>query len=110
MPRVEATLSAGYQFTAPSLLRSKLNLKPGDKVVFDTDKVVVTVEKAETREEKIKRTFAKLAEIRAEQEARMTPEQREFAKKTAGWTMSQYHEYIDNLPETKAYLKEKYGV
>lgn len=85
-------------------------MKPGDKVVFDTDKAVVTVEKAETQAEKIRRAFAKLAEIRAEQEARMTPKQKEFVKKTAGWTISQYHEYIDNLPETKAYLKEKYGV
>lgn len=110
MPRVEATLSAGYQFTAPSLLRNKLNLKPGDKVVFDTDKAVVTVEKAETREETIKRVFAELEKMKIEREKHMTPEQKEFAKKTAGWTMSQYHEYIDNLPETKAYLKEKYGV
>lgn len=103
-------MSAGFQFTAPSLLREKLGLQPGDKIVFDTDKEVITVEKAETKEERIKRMFAELDRIREEQWRQMTPEQRKFAEMSKGWTVRQYHEYIDNLPETKACIKEKYGV
>lgn len=110
MPRVEATMSAGYQFTAPSLLRKALNLKPGDKIVFDTDKKEITVKKAETREDKIRRAFAKLDEIREREFGRMTPEQKRFVEMSKGWTINQYHEYIDNLPETKARMEKKYGV
>lgn len=110
MPRVEATMSAGFQFTMPSLLRKELGLKPGDKIVFDTDKKNITVEKAETHEEKVRRAFAELDRLKVEREKRMTLEQKEFAKMSAGWTVNQYHEYFDNLPETRAYLEEKYGV
>ena len=110
MPRVEATLSAGYQFTAPSVLRKALGLKPGDKIVFDTDKPVITVEKAETREERVRRVCAELDALKVEREKHMTPEQKKFAEMSKGWTINQYHEYFDNLPETKAYIKEKYGV
>lgn len=110
MSRVEATMSAGFQITVPSLLRKKLDLKPGDWVVFDMDGDVVRVEKSETREEKIKRAFAELDKLKAEREKEMTPEQKKIVKMTKGWTINQYHEYFDNLPETKAYLKEKYGV
>lgn len=105
MPRVEATLSAGYQFTAPSVLRKALDLKPGDKIVFDTDKEQITVEKAESHEERVKRAFAELDEWRDG----LSDESKELIKKYAGWTVRQYHEYFDNLPETKAYVEEKYG-
>lgn len=110
MPKVEATMSAGFQITVPSLLRKKLDLKPGDRVVFDMDRDVVRVEKSETREEKIKRALAELDRLKIEREKEMTPEQKKIVKMTKGWTINQYHEYFDNLPETKAYLKEKYGV
>lgn len=106
MPRVEATMSAGFQFTMPSLLRKELGLKPGDKIVFDTDKKNITVEKAETHEEKVRRAFAELAKWRES----LPDEVKESIKKHAGWTVNQYHEYYDNLPETKTYLEEKYGV
>jgi len=29
---------------------------------------------------------------------------------TKGWTVNQFHQYFDSLPETKAYIKERYGV
>lgn len=106
MPRVEATMSAGFQFTAPSILRKKLDLKPGDKVIFDTDKPVVTIEKAETHEEQVKRAFAKLDEWRDD----LPDDVKAKIRKYAGWTMSQYRAQIDTLPETKVYMKEKYGV
>lgn len=110
MPRIEVTMSAGYQITVPSVLRQELKLLPGYKMVFDMDGGVVMVEKGETHEEKVKRVFANLDRLKAEREKRMTPEQRKFAERSAGWTVNQYHEHIDNLPETKEYLKEKYGV
>lgn len=105
---ITVPLSKGNQITVPSIMRKKLGLKPGESMAFDTDQQ--TYAKAETQEEKIKRIFAELEEMKIEREKHMTPEQRAFAKKTAGWTVSQYHEYFDNLPETKAYIKEKYGV
>lgn len=105
MPRVEATLSAGYQFTAPSVLRKVLDLKPGDKIVFDTDKTVITVEKAETQEEKVRRALARLDEWREG----LPEEAKEKIKEYAGWTINQHREHIDGLPKTKAYIKEKYG-
>lgn len=106
MPRLEMTLSAGYQFTAPSALRKMLNLKPGDKIVIDTDRNPITIEKAETHEEKVRRVFAELDKWRES----LPEETKEKMKQHAGWTAKQYREYIDNLPETKAYVKEKYGV
>lgn len=106
MPRVEMTMSAGFQFTAPSALRKRLSLRPGDKVVIDTDREVVTIEKAETHEEKVKRAFADLDEWREN----LPDDVKARIKKHAGWTVNQFHEYYDNLPETRAYLKEKYGI
>lgn len=110
MPRVEATMSAGFQITMPSLLRKELNLKPGDKIVFDTDKKNITVEKAATQREQVKAMLAEFDRLNEEHRKRMTPEQKRFAKMSKGWTIGQYHEYYDNLPETEAYVKEKYGV
>lgn len=110
MPRIEMTMSAGYQFTAPSVLRKTLGLRPGDKVIIDTDMAPMTVEKAATREEQVKEMVAEFDRLNKEFSERQTPEQKEFAEMAKGWTISQYHEYIDNLPETKTYIKEKYGV
>lgn len=108
--RIVTTMSKGYQITVPSVVRKALGLEPGDPVEFELEKGRVVLVRAETREEKMKRIFADLDRIRAEQERQMTPEQKEFAKMAAGWTVNQYREYIDNLPETKAYVKEKYGI
>lgn len=110
MAKYEATMSAGYQMTVPSALRKFLDLKPGDKLIFDTDAPKPTVEKALSREEQVKKVFRELGKLQEERAAQMTPEQRKFAEMTAGWTVNQYHEYYDNLPETKARIKEKYGV
>ncbi len=110
MPRVEMTMSAGFQFTAPSVLRKTLSLVPGDKIIIDTDKTPITIEKAETREEQVKRMVAEFDRLNEEHRKRMTPEQKKFAEMSKGWTINQYHEYFDSLPETKAYIKEKYGV
>lgn len=107
---VTTTMSKAYQITVPSVIRKALRLEPGDPVEFAMEGSRAVLVRAETREEKIERLFADLDRIRAEQEEQMTPEQREFAKMAAGWTANQHREYIDNLPETKAYIREKYGV
>lgn len=39
-----------------------------------------------------------------------TPKQKKMKEMTRGWTVNQFHRYFDGLPETKAYIKEKYGV
>ena len=110
MPKIEVTMSNAFQITVPSAVRKALDLKPKDKLVFDTDRKQIVVEKGESREEKIRRVFAEFGRLNEEHKKRMIPEQKKFAEMSAGWTVNQYHEYFDNLPETKAYLKEKYGV
>lgn len=107
---VTTTMSKGYQITVPSVVRKMLGLMPGDEVDFRMEEGRAVLVKAMTREEKIKAYFAELDRLKMEREKRMTPEQRQFAEMSRGWTANQYHEYYDNLPETKAYIKEKYGV
>lgn len=107
---VTTTMSKAYQITVPSVVRKALGLKPGDEVDFALEEGGARLVKMLTKEERIKRVFAELERLRVEREKTMTPEQREIAEMTKGWTLNQYHEYFDNLPETKAYLKEKYGV
>lgn len=101
---ITVPLSKGNQITVPSIMRKKLGLKPGESMAFDTDRQ--TYAKAETQKEAVKRVFAELAEWRES----LPQEVKDNIKKHAGWTIDQYHEYYDNLPETKAYVKEKYGV
>lgn len=110
MPRIEVLVSTGYQVVVPSLVRKMLDLKPRDKMVFDTDAKKITVEKGETQEEQIKAMLAEFDKLNEEHKKRMTPEQKKFAEMSAGWTVNQYHEYFDDLPESKTYVKEKYGV
>lgn len=107
---VTTTMSKAYQITVPSVVRKMLGLEPGDEVDFEALGDGVRISKAMSREEKIKRTFAELDKLKAKREKRMTAEQKKFAEMSKGWTVSQYHEHIDNLPETKKYIKEKYGV
>ena len=104
------TLSKGFQITLPSFARKKVGLDAGDEIEVDVRNGEIILKRAETREEAVKRVFRELEKMKIEREKHMTPEQKAFARKTAGWTINQYHEYIDNLPETKAYIKEKYGL
>lgn len=107
---VTTTISKGYQITVPSSIRKALGLSPGDSIDFEMERGQVVLRRAETQEERVRRIFAELDELKTEREKRMTPDQKEFAEMSAGWTINQFHEYYDNLPETKAYLKEKYGI
>lgn len=100
------TMSKAYQITVPSVIRKALGLMPGDPVDFRLEGGSAVLVRAETREEKIKRVFADLDEWRDS----LSDEVKENIKKHAGWTVKQYHEYYDNLPETKTYLEKKYGV
>lgn len=106
----EVKMSKAYQITVPSVVRKILKLKPGERMELVERDGNIMIVKAETREEKVKRGFMELERLRVEREKTMTLEQKEFAEMAKGWTINQYHEYIDNLPETKEYLKEKYGV
>ena len=107
MLRQEITLSTVNQVTIPSLARQRLGVKAGDKLdlVYRDDQTIV-LEKAESNEEKVRRLFRELDEWRDS----LPQEVKDNIKKHAGWTIDQYHEYYDKLPETKAYIKEKYGV
>lgn len=107
---VMTTMSKAYQITVPSVVRKMLGLEPGDGVDFEALGDGVRLTKAMSREEKIERAVAKLEQLKIEREKTMTPEQKKIVEMTKGWTVNQFHEYFDNLPETKAYLEEKYGV
>lgn len=103
---VTTTMSKAYQITVPSIVRKALGLMPGDSVDLKVEKGRAILRKAETREEQVKQVFAELDEWRAG----LSDDTKELIKEHAGWTVNQYHEYFDSLPQTKAYLKEKYGV
>ncbi len=103
---IETTLSRGFQITLPSAVRKKLGLAAGDRLEMDTEGNSLLIRKAKTLDEQLdemRRCFETVKKNR-------TPEQVKMEKKMAGWTVNQYHEYFDNLPETKKYIKEKYGV
>ena len=106
----EVPISSANQITLPKRLRERLNLKTGDKVVFRYTDDGVKIERAETREEKILKVFAELDRLKEKHDRNMTPEQRRIAEMTKGWTINQFHEYFDNLPETREYIRKKYGV
>lgn len=104
------TLSKAYQITVPSLVRKRLRLEPGDVVEVRMRNGVVTLQRGESRKERVRWALAELERLKIEREKIMTPEQKELAEMTKGWTVNQFHEYFDNLPEAKVYMKEKYGV
>lgn len=103
---VTTTMSKAYQITVPSVIRKALGLEPGDPVDIRMERGRAVMRRAETREEQVKRVFAELDEWREG----LSPEIRAKIKQYAGWTASQMREYADELPESKAYRKEKYGI
>lgn len=106
MIQITTKLSSGYQITLPSALRKAFNLEAGDEVVIEECRDGIFMKKALSREEKVKRVFAELDEWRES----LPDETKEEIQKHAGWTVNQYRECFDNLPETKAQVKEKYGI
>lgn len=108
--QARTTLSKGYQLTIPSKARKALGLKAGDDLELDIKHDRIIIKKAQTIAEQINEMVHELDKLNQAYEDRLTPEQKEFNKKTAGWTINQYHEYFDNLPETQTYIKEKFNV
>lgn len=102
---VTTTMSKAYQITVPSMARKALGLLPGDMVDLEVEKGQVILRRAETKEEKIRRVFRELDEWRDG----LSEGTKKLIEKHAGWTVNQYHEYYDSLPETRMYLEEKYG-
>ena len=111
---VTLKISSVNQITLPSFARKALGIGAGDEMDVRVEGGKIVLEKALTREEKVKQAFAKLDEIRERQFRRMTPEQRDPGEYPADTAFSSvflpYHEHIDNLPETKEYIREKYNV
>lgn len=103
---VTTTISKANQITLPSALRKEFQLQAGDEIEMQKTKEGIFLRKALTKEEKIKQAMAELDRWRNG----LSDETQKLIKKHAGWTVNQLHEYYDNLPETKNYLKEKYGV
>lgn len=103
---ITTTMSKAYQVTLPAVFRKKLQLEAGDEIVFEEVRDGILLKKAQTKKERIEAMMARLDEWRDN----LSQETKERIKQHAGWTINQYHEYYDNLPETKAYIKEKYGI
>ena len=92
-------ISANGQITLPKEIRESLDGGPGDVMVFvPTEGGVLIHKKKGLREE--------LEEWRKG----LSTETRELIKKTAGWTLDQYHEYFDNLPENGSEMERYYGI
>lgn len=103
-------ISSVNQITLPSFARKKLGIGAGDEVDVKVEGDSIILQRAETREEQVKRMMAKLDKLKEEREKHMTPEQRRFQEMARGWTVHQLRDHIDSLPETKAYIEEKYNV
>lgn len=104
--QVVTKISSGYQITLPSALRKALGLGAGDDIVLEERDGGVLLKKALTREEKLEQMFTDLKEWREG----LPEETKKLIEKHAGWTANQYHRYYDNLPETREYIRKKYGV
>ena len=100
------TMSKGYQITVPSKARKALDIGPGVPLEFKVRGDEIVIKRALTHEERVERLFETLGKWREG----LSDETKKLIQERAGWTMSQYHEYYDNLPETKQYMKEKYGI
>lgn len=92
-------ISANGQVTIPKELREELEWKPGDVLMFMPRKGYFEIAKQRS-----------LREEMTEWRKTLSPKTKEMVGKTAGWTLKQYHDYFDNLPENVAGMKEKYGV
>lgn len=106
MIQVQTKLSKGHQLTLPSAIRKAMSIGANSPITLIYDKGTLTLKKAETPEENLHRVFRELDEWREN----LPQSVKDNIKKHAGWTANQYREYIDNLPETQAYRKEKYGI
>lgn len=105
MIHVTAKLSSSYQITVPSVLRKALNLEVGDEVEMLETEAGILFKKQKSHEERVKQAFAEIDKWREG----LSDESKGLIKKYAGWTVKQYHGYLDNLPETKTRMEEKYG-
>lgn len=92
------TMSANGQFTLPKELREELDLHPGDTLILTP-----------RTEDFVMHKRVGLREEMAEWRKGLSKETNEMIKKTAGWTLNQYHEYFDNLPENVAKMEREYG-
>lgn len=92
------TMSANGQFTLPKELREELDLHPGDALILTPRTEGFMMHKR-----------VGLREEMAEWRKGLSKETNEMIKKTAGWTLNQYHEYFDNLPENIAEMEREYG-
>lgn len=91
-------VSANGQITVPKEVREKYGWQPGDTLVFTPQQDGFAIHKR-----------ASLREEMVGWRKSLSQETDEMIKKTAGWTLKQYHEYFDSLPENITEMEEKYG-
>ena len=92
-------MSPNGQVTIPKEMREELDWHPGDVLVFSPRKDGFAVSKRLGLREEVTKWRQGLSQ-----------EANDLIKKTAGWTINQYHEYFDNLPENIAKMEEEYGI
>lgn len=92
-------MSANGQITIPKELREEMDWGAGDVLIFAPRKDGFEIYKQlSLREEMV--TWRQ----------GLSPKTKSMIKKTAGWTINQYHDYFDNLPENVAEIERKYGL
>lgn len=91
-------MSANGQVTIPKEIREEFGWRPGDVLVFSPREKGFEVFKQLNLRDDMKKWREKLSE-----------ETNNIIQKTAGWSIAQYHEYFDNLPENVEEMERKYG-
>lgn len=92
-------ISANGQVTIPKEMREELDWHPGDVLVFAPRKEGFEIYKQ-----------LSLREEMASWRQRLSPKTKDMIQKMAGWTISQYHDYFDGLPENVAEMERQYGL
>lgn len=91
-------MSANGQITIPKEMREELGWQVGDTLTFVPVENGVGLHKQQSLRDEMK-----------EWRENLSLETKSMIKKMAGWTMEQYHEHFDNLPENIEERERRYG-
>lgn len=91
-----ATITKTGQITIPKPIRELLGVEPGEKIVFNTKKKAIKIEKQKTA-----------AEIAKEIDALFSDEVKENFRKNAGKTAGEVREEWLKSDEAKEYYKDR---
>ena len=94
-----AVITKSGQVTLPKELRDFLGVKPGEKIIFDTDEKRVIIKRKMTKEE-----------FYASIDRNLNAKTRHIIKKSAGMTVAEMREVYDNSRKGRAEMRRRYGL